>query len=78
MGSAPEKVNNFFSLQKLLSEYLRVNKSLKVLSLNNCMLNNDMMTAIGRGLQINDTLKTLSLKHNVIGDDGIVEMIKAF
>lgn len=41
-------------------------------------MNNDMMTAIGRGLQMNDTLQTLSLKHNMIGDEGMSEAIKAF
>ena len=78
MGSAPEKVNNFYSLQKLLSEYLRISRSLKVLSMNTCSINNEMMTAIGRGLQMNDTLKTLSLKHNIIGDEGMTEATKAF
>jgi hypothetical protein len=78
MGSAPEKVSNFYALLKLLSEYLRVNKSLKVVSMNNCSINNELMAALGRGLQINDQLETLSLKHNMIGDDGMVEAIKAF
>ena len=78
MGSAPEKVSNFYSLLKLFSEYLRINKSLKVVSMNNCSINNEMMAAIGRGLQMNDQLETLSLKHNMIGDEGMVEAIKAF
>ena len=78
MGSAPEKVTNFYALQKLFSEYLRINKSLKVVSMNNCSINNEIMAAIGRGLQMNDQLETLSVKHNMIGDDGMVEAIKAF
>ena len=78
MGSAPEKVSNFYALLKLFSEYLRINKSLKVVSMNNCSINNEMMGAIGKGLQMNDHLETLSLKHNMIGDEGMVEAIKAF
>ena len=78
MGSAPEKVSNFYALLKLFSEYLRINKSLKVVSMNNCSINNEMMAAIGRGLQMNDQMETLSLKHNMIGDEGMVEAIKAF
>jgi Ran GTPase-activating protein (RanGAP) involved in mRNA processing and transport len=46
--------------------------------MNTCSINNEMMTAIGRGLQMNDTLKTLSLKHNIIGDEGMTEATKAF
>jgi Ran GTPase-activating protein (RanGAP) involved in mRNA processing and transport len=78
MGSAPEKVNNFFSLQKLLSEYLRMTKSLRVISMNTCSMNNDIMSAIGKGLQMNDSIEVLSLKHNMIGDEGMGEVIKAF
>ena len=78
MGSAPEKVGNFYSLVKLVPEYLRVNKSLRVLSMNTCNMSNEMMNAIGKGLQMNDHLESLSLKHNMISDEGMVEAIKAF
>ncbi len=78
LGSAPEKVTNYYALIKLLPEYLRVNKTLKVLSMNGCGINNEMMGAIGRGLQMNEGVELISLKHNAIGDDGIVEVCKGF
>eukprot|EP00347_Sterkiella_histriomuscorum_P016174 403354202 len=62
IGIQQEQINNFYALQRTLAEYLRSNKSLTYLSLNNCAIHDELMTAIGKGLMGNEKLQTLLLK----------------
>jgi Leucine-rich repeat (LRR) protein len=65
-------------MQKILAEYIRISKSLKVLSMNSCQIGDEIMASIGKGMQVNENIESLSIKHNNISDEGMVEIIKAF
>lgn len=62
---------------RVIAEYLRVSKHLSSLSLNYCSIGNEVMNAIGKGLQNNNNLEVLSLKHNHITEAGMAELINA-
>lgn len=62
---------------RTLSEYLRTNKTLQYLSLNNCSISKDLMNAIGRGLNGNEKLENLLLKGNNLEEEGLEELLEA-
>jgi len=63
-GVMQEQVNNYFSMLRILAEYLRVTKNLRSLSLNNCQLGNEAAASLAKGLSVNTTLEYLLLRGN--------------
>jgi hypothetical protein len=64
MGNTQEMVNNFYLLARTLSDYIRTNKSLRILSLNFCAIGKDLFGAISKGLFANETIEEIYLKGN--------------
>jgi len=72
-----ENLRSFNKLLQLLPEFIRNNKHLVSLSLQNCGIQNKFMQQIGKGLIGNEKLQFLHLKGNSIEGEGLMDLYDA-
>ena len=70
-------IGNAMDLFKITHTFLSCNKTLELLDLSFCDLNEEAAEIIGKGLRGNRFLQTLILKGNPI-KSGIIEIARAF
>lgn len=74
---AKNPISNDCDLFKIIHHFLSCNKTLELLDLSFCELNEKHAFHIGKGLRGNRNLQTLNLKGNPI-KNGVIEIAKAF
>lgn len=67
-GTMQEQVHNYYSMLRVLAEYIRVSKNLRSLSLNGCQLGNEAAASLAKGLTVNTTLESLFLRGNNLAE----------